>query len=61
MFNTEFSLGGYMKAVNLLFVTLLSFSSTVFADKPLYVVKDGKVDKATEKGFKVWDSTREED
>lgn len=46
--------GGYMKAVNLFFFLLLGFCSLAFADKPLYVVKDGKVDKATEKGFKVW-------
>ena len=43
-----------MKLVNLFFIVLLGLSSSVFADKPLYVVKDGKVDKATEKGFKVW-------
>jgi len=33
---------------------LLLFSSIAYADEPLYVVKDGKVDVATEKGFKVW-------
>lgn len=33
---------------------LFLFFSTAYADKPLYVVKDGKVDAATEKGFKVW-------
>ena len=38
-----------------LVVALLS-TSIVHADKPLYVVKDGKVDAATEKGFKVWRS-----
>lgn len=46
--------GGYMRVFNLVFLLLIGFSSSVFADKPLYVVKDGKVDKATEKGFKVW-------
>jgi mono/diheme cytochrome c family protein len=43
-----------MKLVNLIFILLVSICSSVFADKPLYVVKDGKVDKATEKGFKTW-------
>ena len=38
-----------------LVVAFLS-TSIVHADKPLYVVKDGKVDAATEKGFKVWRS-----
>ena len=33
---------------------LLLIGSIAYADKPLYVVKDGKVDAATEKGFKVW-------
>ena len=33
---------------------MLLFFSIANADKPLYVVKDGKVDAATEKGFKVW-------
>ena len=39
-----------------LFVFCATFCVTnfVMADKPLYVVKDGKVDAATEKGFKVW-------
>ena len=35
---------------------LLLIGSIAYADKPLYVVKDGKVDAATEKGFKVWRS-----
>ena len=33
---------------------LLLFSIVAYAEKPLYVVKNGKVDAATEKGFKVW-------
>ena len=33
---------------------LLLLFSIAYADKPLYVVKNGKVDAATEKGFKVW-------
>ena len=43
-----------MKAFNFLFMVLISFHTSAFSGKPLYVVKDGKVDKATEKGFKVW-------
>jgi mono/diheme cytochrome c family protein len=43
-----------MKALHLIFILLLSFCSSAFAEKSLYVVKDGKVDKATEKGFKTW-------
>lgn len=35
-------------------VLLLLLFSIAYAEKPLYVVKDGKVDAATEKGFKVW-------
>jgi mono/diheme cytochrome c family protein len=33
---------------------LLLLFSIAYAEKPLYVVKNGKVDAATEKGFKVW-------
>ena len=43
-----------MKTINLIFIVLFSSCFSVWADDPLYVVKDGKVDKSTEKGFKVW-------
>ncbi|OUW06046.1 MAG: hypothetical protein CBD16_00555 [Betaproteobacteria bacterium TMED156] len=43
-----------MKVVNLFYITLFLVCGAAFGDEPLYVVKDGKVDKATEKGFKVW-------
>ena len=45
-----------MKLFKFFLFFLLIHSGSVFADKPLYVVKDGKVDAATEKGFKVWRS-----
>jgi hypothetical protein len=45
-----------MKAFNLIFIALFGFCSLAYADKPLYVVKDGKVDKSTEIGFKTWRS-----
>ena len=36
------------------FVVSMLVHATSYAEVPLYVVKDGKVDAATEKGFKVW-------
>lgn len=38
----------------LMFFFTLFLSGILGAADPLYVVKDGKVDSATEKGFKVW-------
>ena len=38
----------------LMFFSTLFLSGVLGAADPLYVVKDGKVDAATEKGFKVW-------
>ena len=42
-----------MVKLTVFFSTFLA-STFILAGDPLYVVKDGKVDAATEKGFKVW-------
>jgi hypothetical protein len=44
------------KFIKSLFLIITFFSFNVLAEKPLYVVKEGKVDAATEKGFKTWRS-----